>query len=219
MLYLSRTQASNPGQFENDIELSWQKGHSPESIYHAGRVGINTDRPDESLVVYGNIKVTGHIIQPSDQRAKHNIEELDTKEQLKNVQNMRIVRYQFTPKFAKEVGLTDAEVNETGVLAQEVQQILPDAVKETGDVILPDGETIENFLVVNKDRIFMENVGAVKELCKVTDNLETRIDELERISNKLNKFNRFDSIKSVISTSSIASGSTFTSNSKYVQNS
>ncbi|CAG2161644.1 unnamed protein product [Oppiella nova] len=205
--------ASNPGQFENDIELSWQKGHSPESIYHAGRVGVNTDRPDESLVVYGNVKVTGHIIQPSDQRAKTNIEELDTKEQLKNVQNMRIVRYQFKPQFAKEVGLTNDEINGTGVLAQEVQQILPDAVKETGDVVLPDGETIENFLVVNKDRIFMENVGAVKELCKVTDNLETRIDELERMNNKLNKFNRFDSIKSVISTSSIASGSTVTCNS------
>ena len=65
----------------------------------------------------------------------------------------------------------------------------------------------------------MENVGAVKELCKVTDNLETRIDELERINNKLSKFNRFDSIKSVISTSSIASGSTVTSNSKYDNNS
>ncbi|XP_054165313.1 uncharacterized protein LOC128962921 isoform X2 [Oppia nitens] len=207
--------ASNPGQFENDIELSWQKGHSPESIYHAGRVGINTDRPDESLVVYGNVKVTGHIIQPSDKRAKQNIEELDTKEQLKNVQNMRIVRYQFKPEFAKEVGLEGDNILGTGVLAQEVQKILPDAVKETGDVVLPDGETIENFLVVNKDRIFMENVGAVKELCKVTDNLETRIDELERMNNKLNKFNRFDSIKSVISMSSVASGSTVTSNSIY----
>lgn len=203
-------QASNPGQFENDMELSWQKGHSPESIYHAGRVGINTDRPDESLVVYGNVKVTGHIIQPSDCRAKTNIEEVDTRSQLKNVSNMRIVRYQFKPGFAKEVGLSEHELDGTGVLAQEVQQILPDAVKEAGDVVLPDGETIENFLVVNKDRIFMENVGAVKELCKVTDNLETRIDELERMNSKLNKFNRFDSIKSIMSTSSVTSGSTDT---------
>lgn len=207
-------QASNPGQFENDMELSWQKGHSPDSIYHAGRVGINTDRPDESLVVFGNVKVTGHIIQPSDQRAKTNIEEIDTKEQLKNVANMRIVRYQFKREFAKEVGMSDDEINGTGVLAQEVQQILPDAVKETGDVVLHDGETIENFLVVNKDRIFMENVGAVKELCKVTDNLETRIDELERMNRKLNKFNRFDSIKSMVSVSSVTSGSTVTCNSR-----
>ncbi|GIY51999.1 myelin regulatory factor [Caerostris darwini] len=26
--------ASNPGQFENDIELSWQKGHTLDSIFH-----------------------------------------------------------------------------------------------------------------------------------------------------------------------------------------
>lgn len=33
----------------------------------------------------------------------------------------------------------------------------------------------------------MENIGAVKELCKVTGKLETRIDQLERITqNQLN---------------------------------
>lgn len=42
----------------------------------------------------------------------------------------------------------------------------------------------------------MENVGAVKELCKLTDNLETRIDELERWSKKLAKLRRLDSMKS-----------------------
>ena len=206
--------ASNPGQFENDMELSWQKGTSPESIFHAGRVGINTDRPDESLVIHGNVKVTGHIIQPSDQRAKKDIKELDTKEQLKNVSNMRIVKYNFRPEFAKDVGLSGSDLLGTGVLAQEVAAILPDAVKPAGDMVLTSGETIENFLVVNNDRIFMENVGAVKELCKVTDNLETRIDELERMNNKLRKINRFDSIKSVMSRSSVTSSSTVTCQSR-----
>lgn len=142
-------------------------------------------------------------MQPSDERAKTNIEEVDTREQLKNVSNMRIVRYQFKPEFAQQVGIKENELENTGVLAQEVQKILPEAVKETGDIVLKNGETIEKFLVVNKDRIFIENLGAVKELCKVTDNLETRIDELERMNTKLSKFNRFDSIKS---TSSIFSG-------------
>lgn len=50
----------------------------------------------------------------------------------------------------------------------------------------------------------MENVGAVKELCKVTDNLETRIDELERMNRKLAKLKRIDSLKST--SSSISSG-------------
>lgn len=45
----------------------------------------------------------------------------------------------------------------------------------------------------------MENVGAVKELCKVTDNLETRIDELERMNRKLVHLRRHDSTKSASS--------------------
>lgn len=49
----------------------------------------------------------------------------------------------------------------------------------------------------------MENVGAVKELCKVTDNLETRIDELEKVNKKLNKVKRLDSLKSTSSGSTI----------------
>jgi len=56
------SQASNPGQFESEgsgvgAEGGWQRGAAPDSVYHAGRVGINTDRPDEALVVHGNMKV------------------------------------------------------------------------------------------------------------------------------------------------------------------
>jgi len=58
------------------MELSWQKGHTSDSIYHAGRVGINTDRPEEALVVYGNCKITGQITHPSDSRAKRDITEV-----------------------------------------------------------------------------------------------------------------------------------------------
>ena len=39
-------------------------------------MGINTDKPEEALTVHGNVKVTGHVIQPSDQRAKVDIEEV-----------------------------------------------------------------------------------------------------------------------------------------------
>lgn len=50
---------------------------------------------------------------------------------------------------------------------------------------MPSGEVINNFLLVNKDRIYMENIGAVKELCKVTGSLETRIEHLERMNSRL----------------------------------
>nr|XP_046250970.1 myelin regulatory factor isoform X2 [Scatophagus argus] len=200
--------ASNPGQFESDNEVLWQRGQLPDSVYHHGRVGINTDRPDEALVVHGNLKVMGSLVHPSDIRAKENVQEVDTTDNLKRISQMRLVHYQYKPEFAASVGIENTA--ETGVIAQEVQQILPEAVKEGGDVVCANGETIPNLLVVNKERIFMENVGAVKELCKLTDNLETRIDELERWSRKLAKLRRLDSMKSTVSGGTVSqSGSYF----------
>ncbi|XP_072494948.1 myelin regulatory factor isoform X4 [Notamacropus eugenii] len=186
--------ASNPGQFESDSDVLWQRAQLPDTVFHHGRVGINTDRPDEALVVHGNVKVMGSLMHPSDIRAKEHVQEVDTTEQLKRISRMRLVHYSYKPEFAASVGIEASP--ETGVIAQEVKEILPEAVKDTGDMVFANGKTIENFLVVNKERIFMENVGAVKELCKLTDNLETRIDELERWSHKLAKLRRLDSMKS-----------------------
>lgn len=56
----------------------------------------------------------------------------------------------FKEDFAEFAGLSDDDRLDTGVLAQEVSQVLPDAVRETGDVLLPGGQRIDNFLVVNK---------------------------------------------------------------------
>ncbi|POI32320.1 hypothetical protein CIB84_003929, partial [Bambusicola thoracicus] len=196
--------ASNPGQFESDSDVLWQRAQLPDTVFHHGRVGINTDRPDEALVVHGNVKVMGSLMHPSDVRVKEDIQEVDTTEQLKRISRMRLVHYNYTPEFAATLWQEERcpESREplchfhAGVIAQEVKEILPEAVKDTGDLVFSNGKTLENFLVVNKERIFMENVGAVKELCKLTDNLETRIDELERWSHKLAKLKRLDSMKS-----------------------
>lgn len=45
-------------------------------IFPQGKVGINYDKPDEALVVHGNLKVTGRVMQPSDLRAKEDIHEV-----------------------------------------------------------------------------------------------------------------------------------------------
>ncbi|XP_076821007.1 uncharacterized protein LOC143466247 isoform X4 [Clavelina lepadiformis] len=189
--------ASNPGQFDQD-DIQWQRAQVPDAIYHHGRVGINYDHPDEALVVHGNIKLTGHLMQPSDRRAKEEIQEVDTSAQLRNVSNIRICRYNYSSEYAKYAGI-DSNRMETGVIAQEFAEIMPEAVKETGDVKLPNGETIPSFLVVDKDRLYMENVGAVKELCKLTGNFEERIDELERWNKKLSKLRKYDSFRSNVS--------------------
>ncbi|XP_050180655.1 myelin regulatory factor-like protein isoform X4 [Myiozetetes cayanensis] len=189
--------ASNPGQFENDTDALWQRGHVPETIVYHGRVGINTDAPDEALVVCGNAKVMGRVMHPSDSRAKQNIREVDTNEQLRRITQMRLVEYDYKPEFASVMGIKDT--HETGIIAQEVKELLPEAVREVGDVACDDGEKIENFLMVDKDQIFMENVGAVKQLCKVTNNLEVRIEELEQWNRKLARLKRINSLKSTVS--------------------
>lgn len=48
----------------------------------------------------------------------------------------------------------------------------------------------------------MENVGAVKQLCKLTNNLEERIEELEIWNRKLARLKRLSSFKSSASEAS-----------------
>lgn len=59
-----------------DGDTLWQRGTVQDAVVCQGRVGINTDSPDEALVVCGNAKVMGAIMQPSDLRAKGNVQEV-----------------------------------------------------------------------------------------------------------------------------------------------
>ncbi|KAM4712356.1 myelin regulatory factor-like protein [Anableps anableps] len=200
--------ASNPGQFETDSDTLWQRGSAPEAVVCHGRVGINTDSPDEALVVCGNAKVMGAIMQPSDHRAKQNIQEVDSEQLLKRINQMRIVEFDYKPEFASNMGID--HTHQTGVIAQEVKELLPSAVMEVGDIVCSDGEIIENFLMVDKEQIFMENVGAVQQLTKLTDNLETRIQELEVWNRRLAKLKSLTgSLRSTSSKAQVhSSGST-----------
>ncbi|KAJ3612025.1 hypothetical protein NHX12_020302, partial [Muraenolepis orangiensis] len=175
--------ASNPGQFEVDSDTLWQRGALQEAVVWHGRVGINTDSPDEALVVCGNAKVMGAVMHPSDRRAKDNIQEVNSEDQLRRITQMRIVEYDYKPEFASSMGID--HIHQTGIIAQEVKELLPAAVTDVGDVTFSDGEQIPCFLMVDKEQIFMENVGAVKQLCKLTDNLDHRIKELEGWNGRL----------------------------------
>ena len=76
--------------------------------------------------------------------------QLDSKDQLENVQKMRIYRYEYKDDYAQDAGIPPDRRQDAGVLAQELLDVLPDAVQSTGDVRLASGNTLENFLVVNK---------------------------------------------------------------------
>ncbi|MEQ2166062.1 hypothetical protein GOODEAATRI_023850, partial [Goodea atripinnis] len=113
---------------------------------------------------------------------------------LKRINQMRIIEFDYKPEFASTMGID--HTHQTG--AAEVKELLPSAVMEVGDITCSDGETIQNFLMVDKEQIFMENVGAVQQLSKLTDNLETRIQELEVWNRRLAKKKSILSLKSKI---------------------
>lgn len=52
------------------------------------------------------------------------------------------------------MGIPEDSRDDTGVIAQEIREVLPEAVKEAGDIPLGNGEVIKDFLVVNKVTFF-----------------------------------------------------------------
>jgi len=199
--------ASNPGQFETDSEPPWSREVTSDTVYHMGRVAINTDQGCEALTVNGNIQISGQIMQPSDARIKTVIREVDPREQLKNVNKIKIVQYKYRPEFLNQLPEKDKhrlERQQTGIIAQDVREVIPEAVCTTnGSYALSNGREINNMLIVNKDRLFLENLGAVRELSKVTGHLGDRVEDLEKanesVAVRLSKLRRGGSVKSTSS--------------------
>ena len=48
---------------------------------------------------------------------------------------------------------------QTGVIAQQVQQVIPEAVSTSGSYMLANGKEINDMLIVNKDRLFLGKQG------------------------------------------------------------
>eukprot|EP00048_Salpingoeca_helianthica_P020850 m.247729 g.247729 ORF g.247729 m.247729 type:complete len:628 (-) comp53036_c0_seq1:387-2270(-) len=178
--------ASNPGLFENESNVHWVKGQTVNSIVHNGPVGINVECPEDALCVRGNIRLSGALLQPSDVRLKTDIAPLDPSAQLHNIRKIGLYQYRLTDSWARTCGRDGpGQADECGVLAQELRKVLPDAVRQSNDVELVDGTTIPDLMVVNKERLFMENVGAVKHLGDLTERLGSRLLLLEEASTTL----------------------------------
>ncbi|OZC05777.1 NDT80/PhoG like DNA-binding family protein [Onchocerca flexuosa] len=171
--------ASNPGQFEPpDSDATWQKSGST-LYYNSGSVAIGTDRAVAPLTVGGDIYCSGVVHRPSDRRIKEQIHEVDTKSALSHLAQIRVVGYSYKPEIAVKWGLSEENRHRVGVIAQELAEILPDAVTDNGD-----------FLQVDDSRIFYETVAAATELCRLTGNLEHKIEAVEKLSHKLAKLHR-----------------------------
>lgn len=124
---------------------------------YLGKVGIGTGTPTAALHVVGNI-VASHTSQTSDRRFKRDIQELDGA--LEAIDALRGVSYEFRKDEFPNENFDDA--THIGFIAQELQEILPQAVFERND----------GFLTVDYASVTPVLVEAVQEL-------STRIETLE----------------------------------------
>jgi hypothetical protein len=119
------------------------------------RLGIACNAPAYSLDVIGTINATGDVIAYSDARAKTNVATISNA--LSKVNAMRGVTYAMK---------TEPDVQKIGVIAQEVEQIIPELVSTDS--------TPEQKKSVAYGNITAVLIEAIKELTKRLETLERR---------------------------------------------
>lgn len=123
-------------------------------------IGVNVqgDFPlSHKLTVSGSIKATGTIIQGSDERTKENIEPIPFALDLVN--KLQGVTYK----------LKDSDRRDAGVIAQQIQEVIPEVVYEDNN----------SYLGVNYNGIVPYLIEAVKELKQDNEALKSRLKILE----------------------------------------
>jgi len=121
-----------------------------------GYVGIANDNPGYLLDVNGTIRATGDVLAYSDARVKENVETIDNA--LDKVMSMRGVSYNRTDN--------DDKTKKVGVIAQEIQKVLPEVVSEQED----------GMLSVSYGNIVGVLIEAIKEQQKQIDELKSLLN-------------------------------------------
>ena len=121
----------------------------------------------------------------SDQRLKTNIKPVQNA--LDKVCQLRGVEFDWVDDITSEYDFHPSTMHETGVIAQEVEKVIPDAVKTAP---MNDNYTVKcgedhNFLTVQHDKIVPVLIEAVKEQQKQIESQQKRIDELESKLNNI----------------------------------
>jgi hypothetical protein len=141
---------------------TWQAGHVFSSAdLQLRSIGLGT----ASSGTAGQLRATNSITAyySSDERLKENITKITNP--LDKVQQLRGVEYDWTDKYIEENGGEDGyfiRKHDIGLIAQDVQKVLPEIVAENSD----------GYLAIKYERVVALLVEAVKELSTELQNLK-----------------------------------------------
>jgi len=150
----------------------WRIGNVEKMRLDNTGLGIGDPTPDVALDVVGDINYTGTITDVSDRRLKENVQDLSGS--LDKICQLDAKSY----TLIADRGNENTTV-ELGFIAQEVQPVFPEIVKEVQKFAVDENgqETTEevNYLGVSYIQLIAPMVEAIKELKLKNDTLEARI--------------------------------------------
>ena len=159
----------------NNISMVTRDPLSFESTLIAtddGRIGINEDDPIHELHLSGDLGMTGSIFGVSDKRIKRNIAGL--RNALQVVSLLRPVSYDYAYDEFEHLNLPKGR--QFGLLAQEVEKVLPDIVSVNSRI----GKEVDSDLLlgVNHGQIIPFLIKAIQELQETTEIQSAQIEQL-----------------------------------------
>jgi hypothetical protein len=132
------------------------------------RVGYgesDTTTPSHPLDVSGNIVATGNVTAySSDERLKTNITPIENP--IEKVKQLNGVEFDWKDN-VEELGFTPRLKHETGVIAQNIQSVIPDAT--------PNAPFNEEYLTVQHEKIIPVLIEAIKEQQKQIEELKNAL--------------------------------------------
>jgi hypothetical protein len=126
-----------------------------------------------SLTDAGSLSVIGEITAySSDSRLKDNVQPITNA--LNKVAAINGVTFDWSP-LASDLGFTPPVTHDVGVIAQEIQGVLPEAVRLAPFAVLNGGEP---YLTVQYEKLTALLIEAVKELRTKVNDLEEQIRDM-----------------------------------------
>lgn len=168
------------GEFPRAMYLGW--GHTGETgryvdmkleneydlAIRGGNVGIGTASPSHALHVSGDIAHEGSVISVSDARLKKNVRGIDNP--LRVIEALRGVRYERTDEAS--------DATQIGVIAQEVETVLPELVQELDPKSGTKGVNYIGLIPVLIEALKQQQ-ATIDSLSETREVLETRLKSLE----------------------------------------